>query len=123
MCDENNQLPNAVPVFNATASGNAVFSQNTALRYCAACMTWVSSYHDCAYSALAPSASLNFWKCGACGQYVSGAFHTCAPLMLTPAQPERKPHVCPVCTGKGVVVDVEESRDCPACKGACVLWG
>ena len=42
------------------------------------------------------------------------------------------PHQCPVCVGEGEVPDYPNShsfttyvvklKECPACKGACVLW-
>ena len=39
-----------------------------------------------------------------------------------------KPHVCPVCEGKGyrdpvpTLMNAPTNITCPACKGACVLW-
>lgn len=46
---------------------------------------------------------------------------------------ERKPHTCPVCNGYGQVPKMYPSKEttssytelqtCPACLGACVLWG
>lgn len=58
-------------------------------------------------------------------------------IELTPAHKQREPHRCPVCDGAGVVSrpphvpgDVATwaasditTYECPACGGACVLWG
>ena len=34
------------------------------------------------------------------------------------------PHTCPVCEGKGTLdpFDLGEPKECPACKGTCVVW-
>jgi hypothetical protein len=117
-----------MPVFNVNTGG--VYNPNTSLRYCDACMTWVTGYHGCQWDVSPPNAgfaaypqsSTAIWTCGACGLLVRGAFHTCIPLTFTPAvqtQPRLSPHVCPVCSGEGKKDDAE----CKACKGACVLWG
>lgn len=47
----------------------------------------------------------------------------------TQAYYPRKPHVCPVCAGRGEVPQSGGSSSntakeiCPACHGVCVLWG
>ena len=71
-------------------------------------------------------------NCG--GTCFSTRAHHCPTAVGIPSvwvspQPERKPHVCPVCTGSGDVDDTQQAdtalraKQCPACKGACVLWG
>ena len=45
------------------------------------------------------------------------------------SQGQRKPHVCPFCTGSGDVDDTQQAdtalraKQCPACYGEFVLWG
>jgi hypothetical protein len=36
---------------------------------------------------------------------------------------KRRPYKCPVCQGEGQQQFGAQCRPCPACKGACVLWG
>lgn len=35
----------------------------------------------------------------------------------------RKPHVCPVCEGRGQMENLVERHDCHSCSGKGVLWG
>jgi hypothetical protein len=106
MSDENNQLPNTETSFTLTSN------------------SW--------------GGSVSAWTCNKCGYLIySGSVHHCPSLPYVglggypPVQfePERKPHVCPVCTGKGKVYGAASAsegtgeEECPACKGVCVLWG
>jgi len=42
---------------------------------------------------------------------------------------ERKPYCCPVCNGYGTVPEKNPlgldlgAKTCPACDGACIVWG
>lgn len=60
-------------------------------------------------------------KCGICGcLLLAGHGHVCIISQKTP-------HKCPVCEGRGKVPGPRggafDPAECPACKGACVLWG
>jgi rubrerythrin len=115
MCDTNNQLPDATPSFTLTSTGGSDWHGNSATA----------------------------WSCGKCGNLIyAGSVHHCPtglgpalypqpvsiPTVWTEPQTERRPHVCPVCAGRGLVEAGTTSvtgagETCPACKGACVLWG
>lgn len=53
MCDENDQLPDAAPVY--TYGGTAGrFAGSNPLRHCVACGYWHNGYHACSSVTLAP---------------------------------------------------------------------
>lgn len=84
----------------------------SSIHHCINCGYWYTGYHDCSGATLAPYAGPALWP---------------QTVPVWP-QPERKPHVCPVCTGTGKVQTSSAAADtggdtCPACAGACVLWG
>jgi rubrerythrin len=115
MCDTKGQLPNATPSFTLTSTGGSDWYGNSATA----------------------------WSCGKCGYLVyAGSVHHCPsglgpalypqpvsiPTVWTEPRTERKPHTCPVCTGtgrvhRGALSSHTNGEECPACKGACVLWG
>lgn len=100
---------------------------------CATCggMRYSNMVHHCPTIRASIGAATGAWWCSNCEQNVTG-FHVCAkpvsiPTVWVSPQPEHKPHTCPVCAGRGkvdrpVAADTE-GEQCPACKGACVLWG
>ena len=48
------------------------------------------------------------------------------PVYEPPPRPAAYPHKCPVCDGEGkryIRGTTAATEVCPACKGACVLWG
>jgi hypothetical protein len=100
---------------------------------CATCsgMRYSSTVHRCPTVRANIGSATGSWWCGNCQQMVNG-FHQCTkpvsiPTVWVSPQPERKPHACPVCKGRGRVSKrlAADSGDdeCPACRGACVLWG
>ena len=60
MCDEGKQLPNSAPIFNVNTSG--AYVQDTALRYCSACLTWVTGYHSCQWGVSPSDAGFAAYK-------------------------------------------------------------
>jgi DnaJ-class molecular chaperone len=104
MCDENNQLPNSVPLFGGnTAGGSWQFSGSGALHQCPTCHFWYTGYHNCGGVTLTADAGY-------------AVYPQSVPVKV---QTGLTPHVCPVCEGSGE----KDTGKCPACKGACVLWG
>ena len=80
-------------------------------------MTW--------YFGLAPFApELPPWESVGGGTYDQYTYSE--PVYEPPPGPAAYPHKCPVCNGEGkrhTRGTTAAMEYCPACKGACVLWG
>jgi DnaJ-class molecular chaperone len=68
--------------------------------------------------------------CPKCGQEMGDTTaHSCALVTTYPPMPERRPWKCPVCNGTGkavqcdVMTPITVPVPCPACNGACIVWG
>lgn len=72
---------------------------------------------------------LNPSECARCEPKNGKTANFVLPLNAEYTIVNKIPHRCPICDGKGNIHDLssfvsgQDIKTCPACKGACVLWG